>query len=139
MLNRIALAVSLVAVLCLGGTAFAANSGGSSKNSSSISLVLLRTAAATTSAASTSGAAYGDSVTFSVQTDATSTPFVNLKCYQGGALVAEGWAAFSSGSPAFGLYSPQWTGGAADCTASLDMPSNGKWKQLASTSFHVNA
>ena len=74
-------------------------------------------------------------------TDATASPYVNLKCYQSGNLVAEGWAGFFDGAlgdRTFGLYSPQWTGGAADCTAWLDMYSHGKWKELASTSFHVS-
>jgi hypothetical protein len=129
-LNRIATAVALVAVLSLAGTALARNGAGASKSSSSISLVTAGQVAASTH--------YGDSVTFAVHTDATSTPFVNLNCYQGGSLVAVGWANYSFGSPAFGLYSPQWTAGAADCTASLEMNSNGRWKELASTSFHVD-
>jgi hypothetical protein len=101
------------------------------KSTSSISLVL------------PSGASeprFGDHVTFSVST-ATAYPYVNLKCYQNGNLIGEGWAGFFDGAlgdRTFGLYSPQWTGGAADCTAYLDMNSNGKWKQLASTSFHVD-
>jgi len=106
-------------------------------SSSSISLVLLNAA----SASAVSEPSYGDAVTFDIATDATSSPYVNLKCYQGGNLVAEGWAGFFGGAlgdRTFGLYSPQWTGGAADCTAWLDMYSHGKWKELASTSFHVN-
>ena len=101
--------------------------------SSSLSLVLLNSTAAVPR--------WGQVVTFNVSTDATAYPYVNLKCYQNGNMVAEGWAGFFAGAlgdRTFGLYSPQWTGGAADCTAYLDMNSNGKWKQLASTSFHVD-
>ena len=95
----------------------------------SISLVLLD---------STDGCAhYGQSVTFNVSTTATTEPWVNLKCYQNGVLVAEGWNGYFDRSLTgrnFGLYSPSWTGGAADCTASLTTPQKA---QLASTSFHV--
>jgi len=102
-------------------------------SNSSLSLVLLN---------STDGLPHwGQQVTFTVSTTATAYPYVNLKCYQSGNLVAEGWAGFFQGAlgdRTFGLYSPQWTGGAADCTAYLDMDSNGKWQQLASTSFHVD-
>jgi hypothetical protein len=105
-------------------------------SSSSISLVVLNAAPT-----AVSDPRYGDLVTFNVSTDATAYPFVNLKCYQGGNLIAEGWAGFFDGAlgdRTFSLYSPQWTGGAADCTAWLDMYSHGKWKDLASTSFHVD-
>ena len=67
---------------------------------------------------------------------------MNLNCYQNGALVGQGWATFfTGGSPGtFGLSSPIWQSGAADCTADLGMyANNGKWKVLASTSFHVDA
>ena len=102
------------------------------KSASSISLVL---------PSGVSQPRFGDQVTFSIST-ATTYPYVNLKCYQNGNLIGEGWAGFFNGAlgdRTFGLYSPQWTGGAADCTAYLDMDANGRWKQLASTSFHVNA
>ena len=117
--------------------AFAAKPDRSS--SSSIILVLLNASAATTTAVT--GPRYGDQVTFDVSTDATAYPYVNVKCYQNGVVVGEGWAGFFDGAlgdQTFTLWSPRWSGGAADCTAWLDMYSNGRWKQLASTSFHVN-
>ena len=87
---------------------------------------------------STDGLAnWGETVTFNISTTATSEPWVNLKCYQGGALVAEGWSGYfdrSITSRNFGLYSPSWTGGDADCTAFLTTPQRAV---LASTSFHV--
>ena len=138
MLVRTALMFASLALAfsALGGdAALAARPDKSS--SSSINLVLLN--AASTSAVS--GPRYGDLVTFSVSTDATSYPYVNLTCFQDGVLVAEGWAGFFDGAlgdRTFGLYSPQWTAGEADCTAWLDMYSHGKWKPLASTSFHVD-
>jgi hypothetical protein len=57
-------------------------------------------------------------------------------------LVGEPWEGFFDGAlgdRTFTLSSPQWTGGAADCTASLEAYVNGRWKPLASTSFHVYA
>jgi hypothetical protein len=51
--------------------------------------------------------------------------------------VAEGWNGYFDRSITgrnFGLYSPKWTGGAADCTAWVTTPQK---TRLASTSFHV--
>ncbi len=105
--------------------------GGGSPSASSISLVLVD---------STDGVAhYGQTVTFAISTTATSQPWVHLQCYQSGTLVAEGWDGYFDGSLSgrdFGLYSPSWTGGAADCTGSLTDPN---WTVLAQTSFHVYA
>ena len=143
MLRRIAFATSLAAALTLTGVAFAANGAGSNKTSASkISPPIVLSAAAPTAApASTTAPRFGDTVTFDVSTTATTTPFVNLNCYQNGALVAQGWATFFTGGAAgaFGLSSPIWKSGAANCTADLGMYSNnGKWTVLASTSFHVD-
>lgn len=133
---RFALMAALVAALCLAfaPTALAGKRGGGGKGGGgggSISLVLLN---------STDGLPhYGQTVTFNISTTATTEPWVNLKCYQNGVLVAEGWNGYFEGSLTgrnFGLYSPMWTGGAADCTAWLTTP---QWTQLASTSFHVYA
>jgi hypothetical protein len=135
-----AMIVAALVALALATTAFAATGGGAAKGSSSIDLVLVNTAGVT--AAATASPSYGDPITFAVSTTATQYPYVNLLCYQNGALVAEGWTGFfegALGNQTFRLYSPQWTGGEADCTAWLDMNSHGRWKQLASTSFHVNA
>ena len=83
---------------------------------------------------------YGDSVEFTVSTTATDSPFVNVKCYQGSTLVNDSWASyFGAHNRSFGLETPTWTGGAADCTATLTMWSNERNKVLASTSFHVGA
>ena len=86
---------------------------------------------------------WGDVVTFNVSTTATTQPYVNLQCFENGVLVANGWNGFFNGalntSQNFGLNSGAWTGGAADCTAWLDMYTKQGWKQLASTGFHVDA
>jgi len=70
------------------------------------------------------GPHYGDTITFEVSTTATDQPFVNLVCYQNGVLAAHGWDAFFAGDlsgKTFILTSGGGTGGAADCTANLDM------------------
>jgi hypothetical protein len=81
---------------------------------------------------------FNDVVTFNISTTATTQPWVNLVCSQNGVVVAQGWDGYFAGSITslnFGLYSPQWTGGAADCVAYLTTPT---WSRLASTSFHVD-
>jgi hypothetical protein len=143
MVNRsflFGVAVVAALVLAFSGSAIAAKGGtgggGGGKPSKgsgggSISLVVLN---------SPDGLPHwGGMVTFNVSTGATSEPWVDLKCYQNGVLVSQMWNGFFSGSLTtenFGLYSPQWTGGAADCTADLTTP---QWSVLASTSFHVYA
>lgn len=134
---RFALALAAVAALCLAAAPAAlAGKGGRPKPPSgggtgTVSLVLLD---------STDGMAhYGQRVTFDVATTATTEPWVVLKCYQNGALVAqgkEGFFARSLDDGVFGLYAPSWTGGAADCTATLTTPQGAA---LGSTSFHVYA
>jgi hypothetical protein len=89
------------------------------------------------------GLSFGDMVTFNVSTSATSQPYVNVLCYQNGVLVMNSWNGFfdQALNPTrnFGLYSPSWQSGAADCTAWLDMSGRRGMTQLASTSFHVDA
>jgi len=80
---------------------------------------------------------YADTITFKVSTTATLYPYVQVLCYQNGGLVYSASAGFYPsypwpGSQNMPLYSPSWTGGAADCTATLN-------STLASLSFHVGA
>jgi hypothetical protein len=139
MLQRIVLTASLVGALVFAATALAGNGAGSNKSSSSISAPVMVSTATTTGAAAVNPS-FGDTITFNVSTTQTGNPFVNLNCYQNGALVAQDWAAFWPSSENFILSSPAWTSGAADCTANLDMYVNStKYKVLASTSFHVDA
>jgi len=132
--------IASVAALCLTyvPAALAAKGGGGpggTTSTSSISLVVLN---------SPDGLPHWDGeVTFKVSTTATEQPFVNLLCYQNGALVAEGWEGYFEGSlnssRIFVLDSGVWQGGAADCTAWLDLHTKHGWQRLASTSFHVYA
>jgi hypothetical protein len=137
-LRTAACLASLVGAFAFATPAVAAGGKPGGGSTSSISL-----AQPTIAAASVAGwPRYGDFVSFDVSTDATASPFVNLKCYQGGSLVAEGWEGYFDGALGdrfFGLYSSIWTSGAADCTADLKQFSTKGWKQLASTSFHVEA
>jgi hypothetical protein len=128
-----------VFALAFAGAAFAGKSSGSS---SITGPYLASTDGQQATGNATITPAFGQSITFSVSTTETSNPFVNLKCYQGGVLVANGWSAFFPGGSGqyFGLYSPMWKSGAAACTADLGMlTSNGRWKVLASMSFNVTA
>jgi hypothetical protein len=122
----------LLSLSLLSGTAEAARGGGhTSGGSGSLSLVLL---------SSTDGLAhYGQYITFNVSTTLAS-PYVDLQCFQNGVMVAEGWEGFFVGALSdrvFGLYSPQWLGGAADCTAYLSYQTKRGWQRVASTSFHA--
>jgi len=142
MLRNIARQGSIVAVLLLVTASVAlAAGGGKSSSSSSISLQLM--AAPTTSGSS--NPSYGQAVTFNVSTNATSQPFVHLKCSQNGTLVYEGWQSWWNGPQSFTLGgTTAWQGGgAADCTAYLEnwdsYSKNGKITVLASTTFHVDA
>ena len=142
MLRNVARQGSIVAVLLLVTASVAmAAAGGKPSSSSSISLKLM--AAPTTSG--TTDPSYGQDVTFNVSTNATSQPFVHLKCTQNGTLVYEGWQSWWNGPQTFTLGgTTAWQGGgAADCTAYLEnwdaYSQKGKISVLASTSFHVNA
>lgn len=113
--------------------------GGSTGGSSSISL-------ATPLAYDANGDGvpnFGDAVKFDVTSTATTEPFVNLQCFQNGVLVANGWKGYFEGSLdsdwSFGLGSGAWRGGAAECTAWVNMYTTHGWQRLASTSFHVDA
>ena len=129
------LAFSSVASAAKGGGAAGGKpshgGGGTTGGTGSIGLVVLN---------SPDGLAHwGGLVTFNVATTATTQPWVHLVCSQNGAVVSEMWNGFFDGSLTtrdFGLYSPKWTGGAADCVAYLTTP---QWAVLGSTSFHVSA
>jgi hypothetical protein len=90
--------------------------GGGTSGSSSLTLVVLN---------STDGLPHwGQDVTFNVATTATNEPYVSLNCSQNGTMVYGASAGFFPsypwpGSQIFPLASPSWTGGGANCTATL--------------------
>jgi hypothetical protein len=147
-LNHTAQAVAegaLIALLVVGlmaGTTFAAKGGGgghgkpgggTTSGNGAIALAPL-----VTDVNGNGTPNYTDVVTFNISTTATTQPWVNLVCTQNGVIVAQGWDGYFDGSLTsrnFGLASPAWTGGAADCTAYLTTET---WSRLASTSFHVD-
>ena len=136
--------ISLLVVGLMAGTAFAAKpaagsgghkgGGGTGGGSGTISLV-------TPPVVDVNGngvANWHDVVRFNVSTSSTS-PYVNLYCYQNGAFVAgasEGYFPGALDDGNFGLYGGSWIPGAADCTAKLVDASG---SVLGSTSFHVDA
>jgi hypothetical protein len=133
---------SVIAILIAGmmaGSVFAGKGGGGGKpggggSTGGGTLVMVPMDGATE-------AHFGARVTFTISTSAT-YPYVHLTCYQNGTLVAEGRQGFFStalGNKWFILGpTPLWTGGAADCTATLEKAgSRGAWTVLGSTSFHV--
>ena len=135
--------ISLLVVGLMAGTAFAAKptagggghkgGGGNNAGTGTIAMVLV------TDKNGNGIANWNDAVTFNISTTATTQPWVNLKCSQNGVVVAQGWNGYFDGSITgrnFGLSSPQWTGGAADCIAYLTTP---QWAVLGSTTFHVDA
>lgn len=83
-----------------------------------------------------------DTVTFNISTTATAQPYVHMVC-SGNGIGYDSWKGVFPGSLDtnwnFVLSSGGWTGGAADCTASLGMYTRHGFKQLASASFHVDA
>jgi len=87
---------------------------------------------------------WGEKVTFDVSTNATNYPFVALNCYKNTTLVLGGSAGFFPSYPwpstqDFTLRSNVWTGGAADCTATLYSVDGGRETVLATLDFHVDA
>jgi hypothetical protein len=86
---------------------------------------------------------WNDQITFNVATTSTTKPWVKLNCYQSGVWVSTSTAGFFAEypwAPNFTLSSGGWTSGAGDCTATLYLvTSNGRSKNLASLSFHVDA
>jgi hypothetical protein len=131
------LALTLVVPAALAGKGHSKpGGGGGGSGSSSLTLVLLN---------SSDGLPhYGQQVTFTVSTTVTSRPYVRLDCYQGGAYVYSQWAGFYADFAwpwlqTYPLSNSMWTGGAADCTATLYYNNGRAWTNILSQSFHVYA
>lgn len=136
---RIAQAVQLAALvlaLALVPVALAAKGGnGKGADPSSINLVMVNDLTGNGSPS------WGDTVTFDVSSTATSSPYVNLSCDQGGTLVVSGDGFFGSGG--WGQYmtlrSTLWSSGAADCTANAYYFDGKKTVTFATLPFDVDA
>jgi len=85
---------------------------------------------------------FGQQVTFAVSTTATSYPWVTVTCNQGGSVVYKASRGIfpTSLSQYFTLGpTPSWSGGDADCAASLEnWDAYPKISTLTSISFHVD-
>jgi hypothetical protein len=132
--------LALLVVGLLAGSVFAAKGGGSKPSGgggSSLALVMV------TDANGNGQPNWADQVTFTVSTS-VSQPSVKLSCSQGGVVVAYGSAGFYPGYPwpwaqTFTLSSGAWTGGAADCTATLYYYNGRSYPTLATLTFRAEA
>jgi hypothetical protein len=135
-LAGVVLALSLALVpAALAGKGNPSRGGG---GSSSLSLVM------STDLNSNGAPNWDDTITYNVSTTATSSPQVSTECFQNGVLVLHGNAAFYDGNPFaymdwLQLTSGMWTGGAADCTATMYYSSHKSTVTLATLNFHVDA
>lgn len=130
----VVLALALVPVALAGKSG--GKGGGTSGGSSSLSLKMV---------ADNNGNGlpnWGDTVTFNVSTTATTQPYVHLVC-SGNSVGYDSWKGVFPGSLDsnwnFVLSSGGWTGGAANCTATLGMYTKQGFRQLTSMSFPVGA
>ena len=140
---QVVLEGALVAALVVGlvaGTALAARGGGGGKagggHGGSTSGTGTLAVVMVDDANSDGAPNYADTITFAV-TSSLSSPYVDVTCTQGGTLVYSASAGFYASFPWPGarnmpLYSPSWSGGAADCVAVIS-------NTTARLAFHVNA
>jgi hypothetical protein len=110
--------------------------GGHRGGSSSLTLVLVNS--------SDSLANWGDQISFNVSTTATTEPHVNVTCSQNGAVVYGAATGYYASYPwpwtqTMTLSSQSWTGGAADCTATLQAYNGTSVSTLSTLNFHVYA
>ncbi len=112
--------------------------GGTTGGTGSLTLVMV------TDANSNGLPNWGDQVTFTVATTATSEPHVNVTCSQNGGVVYSASTGYYDGYPWPGtqimtLQSQAWTGGSAICTAKLYYFSGTSTINLTSISFTAGA
>ena len=87
---------------------------------------------------------WGDTITFSVTTTATTEPHVNVSCSRGGVVVYGAATGYYASYPwpwtqNMTLSSEAWTGGAAACTAVLSAYSGTSVTTLGTLTFQVGA
>lgn len=135
--HTITLAVALfLSLSVLSGIAFAAKGAPhkSPSGNGTVTVVLLN---------STDGLPHaGQQVSFTVATLVTDRPYVRLDCYQNGVWVFDQWAGFYADfswpwMQTFTLANSMWTGGAADCTATLYYYAGRGWTDITASPFHV--
>ena len=132
--------ISLLVVGLVAGSAFAAKpaSSGGHKGGGSTGTATIALAPLVVDNNLNGLPNWNDVVTFNISTT-ISQPYVHLICKQSGTVVAQGWDGYfvgALGGRNFGLASPQWTSGAADCVANVETSTG---SVLGSMSFHVDA
>ncbi len=85
---------------------------------------------------------WGQQITFTVDTTATTEPHVNVDCSVGGVVVYGTTTGYFASYPwpwtqTMTLSSTDWSSGAADCVATLWYASGAKMVTLGSLAFHV--
>jgi hypothetical protein len=135
----LALVLALLAPAALAAKGGNNGHGGTSDSSSSISLAVPLPYDANRNGLPN----WGDTVRFNVSTTATTQPHVSVQCSQNGAVVYTAQTGYYDGYPwpwtqNMSLWSAAWTGGAADCTATLYYFSGRKTVTPAALSFHVD-
>jgi hypothetical protein len=121
-----ALAVLALALVPVALAAKGGNGGGGNASTGSLTLVMVSASSAVADSTST-GPHWGDTIKFEGSTTATTQPNVELVCSQNGTVVyasLSGWYETAYANGAFStrnmtLKSQAWTGGAANCTATL--------------------
>jgi hypothetical protein len=87
---------------------------------------------------------WGDTITFTVSTTATTEPHVGVTCTQGGTVVYSASTGYYASYPwpwtqNMTLSSQMWTGGSASCTATLQAYSGTSVSTLGTLNFTVAA
>jgi len=136
--TKVLLTTAVAAAVAVGVSAPSANARGPqpSGTASTLELVVLSGPDALPN--------WGEQITFKVSTTATTEPHVDLNCSQGGTNVASATTGYYDGymwpaTKVMTLSSPKWTGGAADCTATLYYFNGRKTPVLKTLSFAVGA
>jgi hypothetical protein len=122
-----ALAVLALALVPVALAAKGGNGGGGNASTGSLALVMVSSSSAAVADSASSGPHWGDTIKFEGTTNATTQPNVELVCSQNGTVVyagLSGWYETAYADGAFTtrnltLKSQAWTGGAANCTATL--------------------
>lgn len=86
---------------------------------------------------------FRDTVTFTISWSSSKSPWVKVTCRQGGVLVYQQTHGFFTGYLWDQTYTlgptSYWTSGDADCVGDLGYSAkNGRWRPVASTTFHVS-